>query len=117
MSSPLTSLCQIITSGISKIDSTYASRGATFPSLDEPFQPPPFNDPALELQIKLVVAAAHQLIASLYPPASTILDGASAVSLCMITGRYILTRHIFEPGIYNSLTGRCDRRKCRRSAT
>jgi hypothetical protein len=74
-------LSEIIASGIAAINSTYVFHGATFPSLDEPFQPPPFSDPALELPTKLVIAAAHQLIASLYPPVSTVLDGASSVSI------------------------------------
>jgi len=80
MSSPLSALSQIISSGISTIESTYATRGATFPSLDEPFQPPTFEDPGLLHPTQLVIAAAAQLIASLTHPVSSILDGASAVS-------------------------------------
>ena len=81
MASPLSALSQIITSGIAAIESTYASHGATFPSLDEPFQPPTFDDPALVLPTKLVIAAATQLIASLNSPLSTVLDGSSSVGV------------------------------------
>ncbi|KIM81164.1 hypothetical protein PILCRDRAFT_8864 [Piloderma croceum F 1598] len=77
-SSPLSALSQIISSGISTIESTYATHGATFPSLDEPFRPPTFDDPGLLHPTQLVIAAAAQLIASLSHPASSILDGASA---------------------------------------
>jgi hypothetical protein len=82
MSSPLTALSQIIVSGINAIESTYAAHGVTFPSLEEPFQPPAFDDPALVLPTKLVIAAAAQLIASLNSPTSTVMDGASSVGVC-----------------------------------
>jgi hypothetical protein len=95
MSSPLTALSQIISSGINTIEATYATHGATFPSIDEPFQPPAFNDPALVHPTNLVIAAAAQLIASLTHPASSILDGATAVSLTRTTmGHDLLTRHL-----------------------
>lgn len=80
MSSPLSALSQIVSSGISTIESTYATHGATFPSLDEPFQPPTFDDSGLLHPTQLVIAAAAQLIALLSHPPSSILDGASSVS-------------------------------------
>jgi hypothetical protein len=95
MASPLPALSQIIASGISTIESIYGSHGATFPSLDEPFQTPSFCDPALELPIKLVMAAAAQLIASLAPPATTVIHSASSVSFIAIQMSYTLLMQVF----------------------
>jgi len=44
MSTPLRALSNILSSGIVTIQSTYAKHGATFPSLDEPFQPGSFEE-------------------------------------------------------------------------
>jgi hypothetical protein len=59
MSTPLSALSNILSSGIATIESTYAKHGATFPSMDELFQPAPFEeDEALCQTIDHVIAAA-----------------------------------------------------------
>jgi hypothetical protein len=62
MSTPLSALSNLISSGIATIESTYAKHGATFPSIDDPFQPGPFDeDEALCKIDDHVIAAAAQL--------------------------------------------------------
>lgn len=78
--SPLRALSNLIVSGVDVIETAYANHQATFPSLDDPFRPPPFDDRELVESANLVIAAAAQLIACLRPPVDTILFTAQSVS-------------------------------------
>jgi hypothetical protein len=81
MSTPLSALTNIISSGVATIESTYAKHGATFPSIDEPFQPGPLdNDESLGETIDHVIAAAAQLIALVKPPSRSVVENAHLVS-------------------------------------
>jgi hypothetical protein len=77
MSTPLSALSNLISSGIATIESTYAKHGATFPCIDEPFQPGPFNEAeALCETVDRVIAAAAQLIALVKPAPRTAAESA-----------------------------------------
>lgn len=80
MSTPLSAISTILSSGIANIESAYVQRGVPFPSLDEPFRPSEFDDGALMETTNLVLAAAAQLIAMLKPPQQTLGEGGMAVS-------------------------------------
>lgn len=81
MTSPLSALSNILSSGIATIESAYAKNGATFPSLDEPFKPPPFAEDALLSQtIDHVISAAAQLIMTVKPPQRTLVESSLSVS-------------------------------------
>jgi hypothetical protein len=81
MSTPLSALSSIISSGIATIESTYANHGTSFPSMDEPFQPGPLDeDESLCATIDYVTAAAAQLIALIKPTPLAVF--ASATSVC-----------------------------------
>ena len=80
MSTPLSALSTIISTGIFTIESTYAKHGATFPSLDEPFQPGPLDeDEALSTKIDHVIAAAAHLIALIKPAPRAVVENAFSV--------------------------------------
>lgn len=89
MSTPLSAISSILSSGIANIESAYFQRGVPFPSLDEPFQPCEFDDESLMETTNLVLAAAAQLIAMLKPPQQTLGEGGMAVSnpISLIMGR------------------------------
>jgi len=73
MTSPLTALASIISSGVQTLESAYAKDGLNFPSLDDPFQPNHLTfDPALMDTTRLIVAAAAQIIATVRFPMETI---------------------------------------------
>lgn len=80
MSTPLSAISNILSSGIANIECAYVQRGVPFPSLDEPFQPSEFDDESLMATTNLVLAAAAQLIAMLKPPQQTLGEGGMAVS-------------------------------------
>jgi hypothetical protein len=81
MSTPLSALSNILSSGIAAIESTYAKHGATFPSMDEPFQPGLLEEDEMLCQtIDHVIAAASQLIALVKPAPRTVVEGACSVS-------------------------------------
>jgi hypothetical protein len=83
MSTPLSALSNILSSGIVTIESTYAKHGATFPSMDELFQPAPFEvDEALCQTIDHVIAAASQLISFVRPAPRTAVEAALSVTVC-----------------------------------
>jgi hypothetical protein len=87
MCTPLSALSNILSSGIATIESTYAIHGATFPSIDEPFQPAPFEeDEALCETINHVVAAASQLIALVRPAPCTTVETAFSVNDFCVDG-------------------------------
>jgi hypothetical protein len=77
---PLSSLSSIISSGVAEIESLYASRGAAYPSLDEPFHPDPMHGIAREA-VNLVIAAASQLIATIRPAPISIFHTVASVRL------------------------------------
>ena len=79
MSTPLSALSNILSSGIATIESTYAKHGATFPSLNDPFQPGPLDDHRVLCDtVDDVIAAAVQLIALIKPvPNATVENGLS----------------------------------------
>jgi len=80
MYTPLSAISNILSSGISFIESTYAKHGATFPSIDEPFQPGPLDeDEALSETIDRVIAAAAQLIALVKPAPRATVEHAVSV--------------------------------------
>jgi len=82
MSSQLSALSNILSSGIATIESVYAKNGATFPSLDEPFKPPPFAEDALLSQIiDHVISAAAQLIMTVKPPQRTLVESSLSFHL------------------------------------
>jgi hypothetical protein len=84
MSTPLSALSNILSSGIATIESTYAKHGATFPSMDDLFQPAPFEeDEALCQTINHVIAAASQLIALVKPAPRTAIETACSVTDCL----------------------------------
>jgi hypothetical protein len=81
MSTPLSALSNILSSGIATIESTYAKHGATFPSMDELFHPAPFEeDEALCQTIEHVIAAASQIVALVKPAPRTALETAYSVT-------------------------------------
>jgi len=80
MSTPLCALSNILSSGISTIESTYAKHGATFPSIDQPFQPGPLDeDETLSETIDHVIAAATQLITLVKPAPRAAVENALSV--------------------------------------
>lgn len=80
MSTPLSALSNLISSGIATIESTYAKHGAAFPSMDEPFQPGPLDDDeALSKTIDHVISAATQLIALVKPPPRMVVENSLSV--------------------------------------
>jgi hypothetical protein len=82
MSTQLSTLATIISSGVQTLESAYARDGQTFPSLDDPFEPRSLDqDLALLETRRLIVAAAAQIIASVRMPAETILE--STLGVCM----------------------------------
>ncbi|KAI0059128.1 S-adenosyl-L-methionine-dependent methyltransferase [Artomyces pyxidatus] len=82
MTSPLSALVSIISSGVEALESAYAGQGIAFPSLDEPFRPGPLDkDPGVVSATRLIVAAAHQIIATVRPPLEVVLECGSAMHM------------------------------------
>jgi hypothetical protein len=81
MSTPLSALSNILCSGIEIIESTYTKHGVSFPSMDELFQPGPFDEDEVFCEtIDHVVTAAAQLIALVKPAPHFAVE--SALSVC-----------------------------------
>jgi hypothetical protein len=80
--SSLSTLSELISSGISSIEATYAKNGAKPPSLDEPFRGPGPLDVEVIQSAAVVIAAAGQLIATLRLPPLTVLDACAGVCIC-----------------------------------
>jgi hypothetical protein len=78
MSSSLSALLSLISSGIADIESAYAANGAKFPSLDEPLRPDPMEGKVVAAA-NLVVAAAAQLIATVRPPPLSVFEAGAQV--------------------------------------
>ncbi|KAF8510757.1 S-adenosyl-L-methionine-dependent methyltransferase [Gautieria morchelliformis] len=80
MTTPLSALVSIISSGVQSLESTYSKHGSRFPSLDEPYMPGALSDdPAVVDTTHLIVAAAAQLIAAVRSPEETIKEFASSM--------------------------------------
>ncbi|KAF9264311.1 hypothetical protein L218DRAFT_1076549 [Marasmius fiardii PR-910] len=108
MSSPLTALVDIISTGVASIESTYKNQGLCVPALDEPFSPGPLNhDNALQMTIKIVVAAYLQLIATIRAPAETLEDVAAGMYMSATLGTGMSVQDISgEVGIDGGLLAR-----------
>ncbi|KAG6817821.1 hypothetical protein H0H87_003229 [Tephrocybe sp. NHM501043] len=69
MATPLSALANLITTNVAALEAAYAEKGATFPSLNDPFQPTPLDfDPTLGPTKALIVAAAAQILATVRSP-------------------------------------------------
>ena len=80
MATPLGALSNLLSSGIAKIETTYAKHGIAFPSIDEPFHPESLDgDEALCETVDLVIAAAAQLIVLIKPAPRTMIETACSV--------------------------------------
>ncbi|KAI0041973.1 S-adenosyl-L-methionine-dependent methyltransferase [Auriscalpium vulgare] len=85
--SPLLALAAIISSGARTLEDAYAQKGHTFPSLNEPFSPGPLDaDKDVGDAARLIVAAAHQIIATVRAPLDTFQDYAPAVYMTSSLG-------------------------------
>ncbi|KAI0063931.1 S-adenosyl-L-methionine-dependent methyltransferase [Artomyces pyxidatus] len=85
--SPLAALASIITSGVHTLESAYSEHGVPFPSLDEPYSAGPLdNDAAVTATTHLIIAAAHQLIATIRTPIATIHDYAPSMYMSSSLG-------------------------------
>lgn len=79
---PLSALSNIISSGLSKIESTYSSQGVEFPSLDSPDLTPipaALDTPEMTETIHHVIAAAAQIIATLRDPRLKVFEDVYSV--------------------------------------
>ncbi|KAI0057865.1 S-adenosyl-L-methionine-dependent methyltransferase [Artomyces pyxidatus] len=87
MTSPLTALANLISSSVQTLESAYSKEGLAFPSLDEPFRPGPLdNDAAIMAATHVIIAAAHQLIATVRSPMDTIFDYAPSMFMSASLG-------------------------------
>jgi hypothetical protein len=76
----LDQLVSIITSGVADIKRTYAAAGVAGPSLDKPWTANAVEQETA-VQTALVAAAASQLIRTLQPPGSTVVEIMTGVSI------------------------------------
>ncbi|KAI0043606.1 S-adenosyl-L-methionine-dependent methyltransferase [Auriscalpium vulgare] len=84
---PLFALAAIISSGVHTLNDAYSQRGHSFPSLTEPFRPGPLDDDKdVADATHLIVAAAHQIIATVRKPMDTFLDYAPAMYMSRTLG-------------------------------
>ncbi|KAI0063823.1 S-adenosyl-L-methionine-dependent methyltransferase [Artomyces pyxidatus] len=80
MTTPLKALATIISSSVQTLESAYSKKGVPFPSLDDPFQPISlYNEHDVVTATNLIVAAAHQIIATVRQPMDTLFDYAPAM--------------------------------------
>jgi hypothetical protein len=87
MSDALTALVSIISSNVKDIQSLYQKENIEIPSLDEPFSPNALDDnPQVTKAIKLVTAAAAQLIATLGNPSDTVRELTPSMYLSATIG-------------------------------
>ncbi|KAI0063777.1 S-adenosyl-L-methionine-dependent methyltransferase [Artomyces pyxidatus] len=87
MTTPLKALADIISSGVQTLESAYSKKGIPFPSLDDPFQPTLLdNEYDVATATNLIVAAAHQIIATVRQPVDTVYDYASAMYMSAALG-------------------------------
>ncbi|KAG6888544.1 hypothetical protein C0995_007556 [Termitomyces sp. Mi166 len=69
MATPLSALTNLISINVAALEATYADKGVTFPSLDDPFVPTSLDfDPSLAPTKALIVAAAAQILATVRSP-------------------------------------------------
>ena len=79
MSDDLIAILNIINSNVSSIQQIYAKHESSIPSLNEPYKPLAF-EPELIDATNIVVAAATQLVAILWPPVMNIVAAVGGVS-------------------------------------
>ncbi|KAI0045351.1 S-adenosyl-L-methionine-dependent methyltransferase [Auriscalpium vulgare] len=93
---PLLALAAIISSGAETLNNAYSKRGLSFPSLNEPFSPGPLDDDqGLADTTRLIVAAAHQIIATVRSPMETIQDYCPAMYMSSSL-RFVEETHIAD---------------------
>lgn len=87
---PLTELATILYSGIETLLSEYNHQGVAFPLLSQPFTPSPLDtNSVVNESTCLIIAAAHQIIATVRAPAESIQEHATgaytatALNLCV----------------------------------
>ncbi|KAI0261382.1 S-adenosyl-L-methionine-dependent methyltransferase [Gloeopeniophorella convolvens] len=87
-SSPLAALANIVLQGVQTLESSYSRQGTSFPSLDEPkFLPGALDgDSDLAATTRLIVAAAHQIIATVRSPIETMQDCGLAMYMTAALG-------------------------------
>jgi hypothetical protein len=78
----LDQLVSIISSGVADIKRTYAAAGVAGPSLDQPWTANAVEQETM-VQTTLVVAAASQLIRTLQPPGSIVIESMMGVSVLL----------------------------------
>ncbi|KAG6845853.1 hypothetical protein H0H87_002544 [Tephrocybe sp. NHM501043] len=77
MSTPLSALVNLISINVAALEAAYTEKGASFPSLDDLYQPSPLDfDPALAQTKSVIVAAAAQLLATVRLPFEALHDYA-----------------------------------------
>ncbi|KAI0063775.1 S-adenosyl-L-methionine-dependent methyltransferase [Artomyces pyxidatus] len=87
MATPLKALANLISSSVQTLESAYSKKGVAFPSLDDPFQPGSLNnEPDVETATNLIIAAAHQIIATVRQPVDTVYDYAPAMYMSAALG-------------------------------
>ena len=82
MAQTLLALTELIARSTARIDEVCKAKGTSFPSLDEPFTAASEEiraDPAVARAIAVAAAAAEQLIATIWQPASTVAYAALGV--------------------------------------
>jgi len=96
MASPFSSLLQLISSNVQRLESQYSKNGAPLPSLDEPFKPGPIDfDPVALDASQQIIAAATQLIAITRLPEMTIREVSPGMYLSACLG-YVVDSDIPE---------------------
>lgn len=79
---PLDALVSIITSGVKNLQSSYGKHGLPVPSLDDPIVPGPLDgDDKNNETVRLIVAAATQLIATVRHPRDTVWEQGPSMYL------------------------------------
>lgn len=81
-SDPLDALVSIITSCVKDLQSSYGKHGLSVPSLDDPIAPGPLDgDDKTNETVRLIVAAATQLIATVRHPRDTVWEQGPSMYL------------------------------------
>ncbi|KAG5336711.1 Sterigmatocystin 8-O-methyltransferase [Termitomyces sp. J132] len=87
MATSLSALANIIVTNVAALEAAYAEKGATFPSLDDPFRPTPMDfDTSLAPTKALIVAAAAQILACVRSPIETLQEYSPGMYLTATLG-------------------------------
>jgi hypothetical protein len=95
----LDQLVDLISSGVADIKRTYAAAGVAGPSLDKPWTANTVEQETA-VQTTLLVAAASQLIRTLQPPGSIVIESMMGVSISIGPGdvfRLLVLQLSLEP--------------------